>query len=230
MSISQNWPKCNSWYNTIFSWSLDWAMPVHGCNRGCLWDGSKSYRKTCCHVKANVWHFEMAQLKIARLTHFSALLFIMSNHSPRDPKSFLAPFLESVRIRPSVRARSDCVYHIQKLVWTCYKHRRFLKICTSGSYDMKRKHQNCFNPRPVWQEEIISVFQTKMRDKTKYEVIEEIPLEEPESQFRVEGQFHFDFSLFIYAGPWLGWKSYRRRLSRAYNCEMAQNSKYSVSL
>ena len=137
MSISQNWPKCNSWYNTIFSWSLDWAMPVHGCNRGCLWDGSKSYRKTCCHVKANVWHFEMAQLKIARLTHFSALLFIMSNHSPRDPKSFLAPFLESVRIRPSVRARSDCVYHIQKLVWTCYKHRRFLKICTSGSYDMK---------------------------------------------------------------------------------------------
>ena len=66
---------------------------------------------------------------------------------------------------------------------------------------MKRKHQNYFNPIPISQEEIISVFQTKMRDKTKYEVIEEIPLEEPESQVRVEGQFHFDFSLFIYDGP-----------------------------
>ena len=55
-----------------------------------------------------------------------------------------------------------------------------------------KKHQNCFNPSLVSQDKIISVFQTKMRDKTKYDIIEEIPLEELESQVRVEGQFHID--------------------------------------
>ena len=71
-----------------------------------------------------------------------------------------------------------------------------MKVFTSGSDDIKKKLSGLYKTRAIFSQiKILPIPKMKMKEKTKLKTIEEIPLEELESQIGVAGWF-----IIIFAG------------------------------
>ena len=65
-----------------------------------------------------------------------------------------------------------------------------MKLFTSGTDDIKTKLSELYKSRAIFSQiKILTILKMKMKEKPKLKTIEEIPLEELESQIQVEGWF-----------------------------------------